>query len=144
MKIVGEGRMLQQWQADQLLAVGKIYTTSLTVDMTPGADYDYQVESDDETAFFLLDIRRSRRNPRNFRVQLRYQRDIVLARFCLSVPHKNPDGERFAGPHFHQYREGYGDKWAQLLPDSHDPFTALEYFCGKINLPTPCTKGGLT
>lgn len=97
MRIVGEGRMLQQWQADRLLAVSKIYTASLTVDITPGADHDYQVESDDETAFFLLDVRRSRRNPKNFRVQLRYQRDIVLARLFLSTPHANPGGNASVG-----------------------------------------------
>ncbi|MGH3812420.1 MAG: DUF6978 family protein [Pseudonocardiaceae bacterium] len=133
--------MLEQWQADRLLGMRKVYTVSLAVDTSPGADHDYQVESDDETEFFLFDVRRSRRNPRGFRVQLRYQRDIVLARFCLSTPHTNPDGEHFNGPHFHQYREEFGDKWATPLPSSYDIVTALEYFCDKINLPSPEVRG---
>jgi hypothetical protein len=134
--------MLEQWQADRLLSMRKVYTASLAVDTSRGADRDYQLESDDETEFFLLDVRRSRRNPRGFRVQLRYQRDIVLARFCLSAPHTNPDGKYFNGPHFHRYREEFGAKWATSLPSSYDTVTALEYFCDQINLPAPESRGG--
>ncbi|GAA3461442.1 hypothetical protein J2S66_004857 [Saccharothrix longispora] len=59
--------MLEQWEADHLLRMPKTYSGSLTVDLEQGADDDYQLESDDGTRYFVLDVRRSRRNPRKAR-----------------------------------------------------------------------------
>jgi hypothetical protein len=72
--------MLEQWHADQLLRVPKVYSVSLTVVLTPGGQDDYPVESDDGGHHFLLDVMSSRRNRRKARFQLRYRRDIVPAR----------------------------------------------------------------
>lgn len=136
--------MLEQWRADQLLRVPKVYETSLRVTLTPGADVDYQVVSDEGDEHFLLDVRTSARNRRKARFQLRYRRELVLARLCTSAPHGNPDGVRIAWPHLHRYREGYGDKWAEQLGEFIDIASALEHFCKVINLPAPEIRGGLT
>ncbi len=98
--------MLEQWEADALLGVEKMYSHDPVVRLSQGVDYDYQTEAVDEWATFLLDVLRSRRNPRKARYQLRYRRDVVLARLCTSVPHTNPDGEELGAPHLHWYREG--------------------------------------
>jgi len=134
--------MLEQWEADQLLLARKVYSHDTVVDLGYGADNDYQVETDNGLEFFLLDVRGPSRNPSKARFQLRYRRNIVLARMCLAGRHTNPDGERFDGPHFHRYREGYGDKFADPIGCHASPGDALEEFCHRVNLPTPKTQGG--
>jgi hypothetical protein len=136
--------MLEQWEANQLLATPKIYSYEAIVDLSRGADNDYQVETDDGTEFFLLDVRGPGRNPAKARFQLRYRRDVVLARMCLTVSHTNPDGERIGAPHFHQYREGYDDKFAGVCRHFDSLTEALTNFCGRINLPAPSTHGGMS
>lgn len=136
--------MLEQWEADRLLKLPKTYSLSLVVDLGPGVDDDHQVESSDGTEFFVLDVRVSRRNPRKARFQLRYRREIVLARLCMSVPHSNPDGVLLGFPHLHLYKEDHGAKWAEQIDLQADAATGLEFFCEKINLPSPNIQGGLT
>ena len=92
----------------------------------------------------MLDVYRSRRNIRKVRFQLRYRRDIVLARLCTAVSHGNPDGSVIRFPHLHLYREGYLDKWAHEISSGLDsPASALEHFCTVISLPVPEMQGGL-
>jgi hypothetical protein len=136
--------MLEQWRADQLLRVRKVYGATLRVNLAAGTDADYPVESDDGNEHFLLDVRTSRRNPRKARFQLRYRREIVLARLCTSVPHGNPDGVRVGWPHLHLYREGEHDKWAEELVGLDDKESALKFFCMRISLPDPVIYGGHT
>lgn len=136
--------MLEQWEADHLLLAPKIYSLDATVDLGRGADNDYQVETDDGLEFFLLDVRGPMRDPHKARFQLRYRRDIVLARMCLKARHTNPDGECFDGPHFHRYREGYDDKFAEPLSPFSDLSDALAHFCRSVNLAEPTIQGGLS
>lgn len=135
--------MLEQWRADQLLAAPKIYSHSITVGLGPGVDADHQVEDVDGVEFFLLDIWRPRRNARKLRIQLRYRRSLVLARLCTGVSHANPDGEVLQAPHFHRYREGYDDRWAEQLEPFVDLDAAFTFFCKAVNLPIPDIQGGL-
>ncbi|WP_157358401.1 hypothetical protein [Amycolatopsis sp. ATCC 39116] len=135
--------MLEQWRADQLLRVAKVYSLSSPINLAQGADDDYPVESDDGSEHFLLDIWRPKRNVRKARFQLRYRRDIVLARLCTSVPHTNPDGLQLGFPHMHRYRESDGDKWAEKVDGTTDLTSALDYFCKAVNLPAPDLQGGL-
>jgi hypothetical protein len=135
--------MLEQWEADSLLRASKVYSHSLVVDLSPGADNDYQVESDDSNEFFLLDVRGPGRNPAKARFQLRYRRSIVLARMCIIAPHTNPDGARVDPPHFHLYRENYDVKYAVNVGPYESLDAALGDFCERINLPAPTIQGGL-
>jgi hypothetical protein len=130
--------MLEQWEANRLLAVPKIYSSDAVVDLSRDACNDYQVETNDGTEFFLFDVHGPGRNPRKAVFQLRYRRHIVLARMCL-VPHTNPDGAKLDGPHFHRYREGYGDRFAEACGHFDDLVEALNNFCERINLPAPST-----
>jgi hypothetical protein len=136
--------MLEQWEADRLLRMPKIYSHTATVDLAAGVDEDYQLESDDGTEFFLLDVRRSPRNPRGGRFQLRYQRDIVLSRLCFAVTHGNPDGEVIGFPHFHRYREGFGDRYATELEAFDDIESMLRFFCKQLHIAEPVIQGGLS
>lgn len=128
--------MLEQWEADQLLRGAKIYTGQAEVDLSRGADNDYQVESDDGTEFFLLDVRTGTRSAKT-RLQLRYRRNVVLARLCTRGGHTNPDGEVVGAPHYHSYTEGYGDGFALEVGPFEDSTEALLFFCKRINLPEP-------
>lgn len=133
--------MLEQWEADHLLRAGKVYSHDVIVDLGRGADNDYHVETDDGDEFFLLDIRGPNRNPSKARFQLRYRRDIVLARLCLVTPHSNPDGAKIGAPHYHRYREDYDDKFAIEAGPFETLDEALLAFCGLINLPAPKIQG---
>ncbi|OLT09764.1 hypothetical protein BJF78_05995 [Pseudonocardia sp. CNS-139] len=135
--------MLEQWEADRLLRAGKLYSHGLVVDLSDGADNDYQVETVDGDEFFLLDVRGPGRNPRKVRFQLRYRRTIVLARMCVANPHSNPDGELIPAPHFHEYVEGFDDRVAQYVDSLTSNEEALLWFCDKIKLPAPTMRGGL-
>jgi hypothetical protein len=136
--------MLVQGQADYLLTMPKVYVETTTVDLAPGVDDWYILQSDDETETFFLDIRRGRRNQMKARFQLRYRREIVLARLCTSVAHTNPDDEVLGSPHFHRYREGFGDKFAELVDPFPDVPSALNFFCDRVNLPYPDIQGGVS
>jgi len=135
--------MLEQWQANRLLAVPKVYTVTNMIDLAPGVDYDYQLESDDGYEVFVFDVRIPRLNVSKTRFQLRYQRNIVLARLCHSAPHTNPDGKSVESPHFHTYQEGFDDKFAESLESVHGVINSLEVFCRRVNLPVPSVQGGL-
>jgi hypothetical protein len=91
------------------------------IDLAPDIDYDYQLESNDGYEVFIFGVRIPRRNVKKARCQLRYQRSVVLARLCHSAPHTNPDGKFVESPHFHTYRAGFDDKYAESLEGV--PFT---------------------
>lgn len=136
--------MLEQQEADYLLGMAKIYSTTATVDLSPGTSIDHQLEGRDGTEFFWLDIWSSSRNNRRIRFQLRARRTIILARLCTASPHTNPDGQTVYFPHLHRYREGYEARWAEQVKPFDDPVKALEFFCNCINLPMPDKQGGLS
>lgn len=129
--------MIEQWRADYLLGMPKVYAETTTVDLSPGVVHFCILESDDET-----EIYRGRRNRMKAKFQLRHRRDTVLARLCTSVPHTNPDGELLGAPHFHRYREGFAVRFAELVDPFADVSSALNYFCDRINLPYPDIQGG--
>jgi|SRR5215470_3091734 len=129
--------MLAQWEADKLLQLPKVYTVTTTVTLAGGVDDDYPIESADGAEHFLLDVSRSRRNANKARFQLRFRREVVLARMCTAKPHTNPDGQQLGAPHFHVYREGYEARWAEQLPPFANVAAALLVFCDRINLPYP-------
>ncbi|MGH3973936.1 MAG: DUF6978 family protein [Pseudonocardiaceae bacterium] len=137
-----EGGCWSSGKANRLLAVPKVYTLTTMIDIAPGTDYDYQLESDDGSETFIFDVRVPRRNVSKARFQLRYQRSIVLARLCHSAPHTNPDGEFVKSSHFHTYRERFDDKWTESLKSVYSIIDSLEVFCRKVNLPVPSVQGG--
>jgi hypothetical protein len=134
--------LLEQWQADELLRMSKVYSRDTLVDLSAGVDDDHAIESEDGAEFFLLDVWLSRRSLRKARFQLRYRRDVVLARLCTSIPHTNPDGNAIGAPHLHLFREGFEAKWADELEPFATHRSALSYFCERVNLPLPDIKGG--
>jgi hypothetical protein len=136
--------MLEQWQADRLLGMPKVYIETTTVDLRPGKDGFYILESDDESESFILDISRGRMNQMKARLQLRYGREVVLSRMCTAVPHTNPDGTLLTFPHLHRYTEEFGDRVAEQLEPFVDVASALNFFCDRINLPQPDIQGGIT
>ncbi|MCD2193596.1 hypothetical protein LQ327_09405 [Actinomycetospora endophytica] len=137
--------MLEEWEAKRLLALPKAYVGPPTVDLRPGSDRDYPLESDDGTEFFLLDVWMSPRNPDKARFQFRHSpHGAVLSRLCTAVPHTNPDGEYCEPPHLHVFHEEVIDKWAVHRSDIFDISYALQVFCDIIHLPVPAIEGGLT
>jgi hypothetical protein len=136
--------VLERWRANRLLVTPKVYSYDAVVDLGRGADNDYQIETNDGTEFFLLDVRGPGRNPSKARFQLRYRRNIVLARMYLAAPRTNPDGTKVDSRHFHRYHEEYGDRIAEACRRFRNLTEALNSFCQSINLPMPNTDGGMS
>ena len=135
---------LTQTEADALIALAK-----RRVDAT---EHDYPVAgkritiplvSTGRHESFLLDLRRSRIDLAKGTYQNRARQAVVLVRLDFgSRPHRNPDYRKVGTPHLHVYREGYGDKWAQPLPndqfeDMDDPWRLLEDFMRFCNVVEP-------
>ncbi len=99
---------------------------------------------------FLLDISRGKIDLLKGTYQNRARQVIVLVRLDFGgQPHRNPDGEEIVSPHLHIYREGFGDKWAALIPadkfsDLSDLWQTLEDFMRFCNITrTPLIQRGL-
>ena len=78
--------------------------------------------SPDKRESFILDVSRGRIDLKKGTYQNRARQVVVLVRLDFGGPtHRNPDGVEIACPHFHVYREGYGDKWALPVPADRFP-----------------------
>ncbi|MCO6453564.1 MAG: hypothetical protein J5I90_22470 [Caldilineales bacterium] len=133
--------LLTQAEADALLALKK-YRIDDTMWPYPGPGEKIIVplESADKKESFLLDVSRGSINLAKGTYQNRARKVIVLARLDFNgPPHRNPDGIDIPCPHLHIYREGYGDKWAIVLPegkftDETDPWAMLQDFMNYCNI----------
>jgi hypothetical protein len=109
---------LTQAEADSLFAMEKISTEAREWDMPDlGGGVSVPLISPDKKEQFVLDISKGRIDLKRQKYQNRAREVVVLARLDLGSPHRNPDGQEVGVPHMHLYREGYGDKWASVLPD---------------------------
>ena len=117
---------LTQTEADALLQIDKEFADSDPLEywQTQPMHYERLLFSADRREQFFLDVERGRRNRARLRYQTRARKVIILARLDLNGPaHRNPPdspyrpGERFGGPHFHRYTEGYEDRIAYHLAD---------------------------
>jgi hypothetical protein len=92
---------------------------------------------------FVLDLRRGRIDLAKGTYQNRGRQVVVLVRLDFGgAPHRNPDGEEIESPHLHVYREGYGDRWAAVVPGDHfadlgDVWRTLDDFMRYCNVVEP-------
>ena len=92
---------------------------------------------------FRLDVSRGHIDLLKGTYQNRVREIIVLVRLDFGgPPHRNPDGEDVPCPHWHVYREGFGDKWAlpvpaDKFPDLTDLWQTLENFLRFCNVTQP-------
>lgn len=97
----------------------------------------------DKRENFLLDVSRGRIELKKGTYQTRARHVIILVRLDFGGPtHVNPDGEEIPCPHLHVYREGYGAKWAVLLPEhafptQSDSWAMLGSFLAFCNITDP-------
>ncbi|AKS37381.1 hypothetical protein NP92_02665 [Anoxybacillus gonensis] len=113
--------MLSQQEANRLLDMIKqiISTENLITFPEPGQYLTLDVQSNDETEKFIIDInRKGSIKITKCTYQTRYKKNIPLIRIDIDgQPHTNPDGTEIPCPHIHIYREGFGDKWAFPLEE---------------------------
>jgi len=111
--------MLTQIDADSLVAMPKRLEQSSQLKF-PFRDekQSWKALSSISRDHFLMDVNRNGIRLLKCTYQERYRLTEILVRVDVGVTslHQNPDGELIRGPHVHLYREGYGDKWASLLP----------------------------
>ena len=109
---------LTQIEADNLIKMEKHRSDDNQYNFPiSGESLTLQLQSPDKRENFFLDLRRGRIDLLKGTYQNRSRQVIVLVRLDFGGPsHRNPDGEEIPGPHLHQYREGYGDKWAKPAP----------------------------
>ena len=110
---------LTQAEANLLLALGK-HRTNDDSHRFGALRLEIPLQSVDQREHFLLDIGRGRIDLVKGTYQTRAKQTVILARLDFGgKPHRNPDGEEIPSPHLHIFREGFADKWAQLLPFEH-------------------------
>ncbi len=105
---------LTQAEYDYLMGQDKEFDDlSATIQLgPPPINWTRKVISPATREQFLLDFHRGSIELSKFTVNKRYRQTIILIRYDNGGRHTNPDGDSFAGPHVHLYREGYDDKFA--------------------------------
>ncbi len=111
---------LTQSEADTLIAMEKRRTDVKAYDYPDfGGKISIPLISTDQRELFSLDLARGRINLAKRKYQNRDRKVVVLVRLDVGGrPHRNPDGKQIVSSHLHQYREGFGDKWAFPVPPS--------------------------
>jgi hypothetical protein len=134
---------LSQAEANQLLAMEKHSATEEAFDYPyHGGSIKVPLQSPDKREQFILDVSRNQLNLSKGTYQNRSRNIIILARLDFGgQPHRNPDDSEVDSPHLHLYREGYGDKWAFLVPVDFvhigDPWATLLDFMKYCNVTMP-------
>ncbi len=135
---------LAQTEANYLIALDK-YAKDQKAWRYPssGGKLSIPLRSQDWRETFLLDLRRARIDLFKSTHQTRARKVYPLIRLDIGTNrHRNPDGEWIGPIHIHRYREGYGDKWAEELPDGvfgdlEDPIRTLDDFMRYCNIIEP-------
>ena len=100
---------LTQSEAEALIAMGKHRLDDERYSYPTSGSLVVPLQSPDKREQFLLDIRRGRIDLLKGKYQTRARQVVVLVRLDFGgASHRNPD--------LHLYREGYGDKWAVVVP----------------------------
>lgn len=108
---------LTQEEADTLFGMAKYPGSEDAFDFPSlGGRIKVPLISYDSRESFILDVNRKRISL-CLTTQIRARTNCVLARLDFGAPHQNPDGSVVGSPHLHLYKEGYGDKWAYMVPD---------------------------
>lgn len=134
--------MINSEEFDRLMAIKKLLKDNNIIAIPSlGKRQDYEVVSMDKKEQFVLTISRGTIDISKIKYQNLYKRyNLILVRIDLAGPrHLNPDGIFIGHPHIHIYKEGYGDKWAYLLPnefftDVNDMVRLLEDFLKYCNI----------
>lgn len=136
--------IITQAEAEALLAMEKIRVDTRSWDYPyGGGSISVPLVSTDQREPFFLDIFRSRIDLAKGTYQNRGRHIVVLARLDFGGrPHRNPDRRKVGSPHLHEFREGYGDKWAFPVPsegfaDVNDPWRTLQDFMVYCNIIVP-------
>jgi hypothetical protein len=132
---------LTQAEADSLFKMEKIADVSYEWDFpTMGMKIEIPLISQNKKEQFLLDIGRGTINLQKIKYQNRARQVVILVRIDLAgPPHRNPDGSEVASAHLHQYKEGFGDKWAYPIPQDKfhnldDQWETLQNFMNFCNI----------
>lgn len=133
---------LSQIKADAYLAARKIKATASDCHLSsviPKPASVPLIAPDIAGVAFSLDVTQ-KRIVLKLKCQLRCTTEaVVLARLDFASPHRNPDGTAVGVPHFHIYRDGYGDKFAYEVPPGmlkrpNDPLHVLLDFLATYNI----------
>jgi hypothetical protein len=110
--------ILSQAEADKLITMEKQRVNEERWSYPMHGSISIPLASLDRRENFLLDIERGRIDLLKGKYQNRARQTAVLVRLDFGgPPHRNPDGTEIGCPHLHLYREGYGDKWAVMVPE---------------------------
>lgn len=124
----------------QYIAERKRFAALTALPIPPGVKNAYDLTGTDSGIAYLLDVHRGTIKLSRIMFQNRVRVVEVLARVDVNGrPHTNPDHEPIGGSHFHVYREGYEDKWAQpldpaIFSNPDDIAQVLEDFCTLCNI----------
>ncbi len=104
---------LDDAQFNYLIKLNKSFKEDTVIVLGPAPiNWTRDIISLDTKDTFLLDFYRGALNISKYSINKRYRTAIPLVRICSQKRHTNPDGTVFSGPHFHIYKEGFGDRIA--------------------------------
>lgn len=112
---------LSQQEADLLLSMEKRRLSDDDVVWPSlGGKAVVALSSLDGREEFMLDVTKTSVKLSKLTLQNRARTTVILARLEIDgSPHRNPDDVELPCPHFHLYREGFGDRWAFPVPSEH-------------------------
>lgn len=116
---------LSQSEADALIAMEKIRVNEQIIYYPSiGERISVPLMSRNKRENFILDISRGKIDLLKGTYQDRARQVVILVRLDFGgQPHRNPDGKEITSPHLHIFKEGYGDKWAETIPQDRFPNT---------------------
>jgi hypothetical protein len=134
---------LPQEVADELISIPKQRVNDEIIYLPGRGDKRIlPLESGDHQEKFSLDIYKGRIDLSKLGFQNRGRLIVPLLRLDLIGPiHTNPDDTELPCPHFHKYRQGYGDRWAYPPPSEftnlNDIWQSLQDFMRYCNIIKP-------
>lgn len=106
---------ITQAEADRLLKMLKRSLISETSFPAKGESTEFHVAGDSKQDIFAINIFRGKLNRLKYNIGARIVKNGILLLELHMNPsnvHRNPDGEKITGSHWHVYSEEYGRLWA--------------------------------
>ena len=134
--------LISQQEADNLISMNKYRKEIKLLNFpNPGSKIIVPLADKFKKEDFLLDIDRSGKIALKIKYQTRARKVIILVRLDMKGrPHENPDGKIIPLPHLHGYKEGWGNRWANFIPelkDVDDFDVSFNYFVKYCNIKEP-------
>ena len=109
------GGKITQAEAEKLIKMLKRTLSDTVYFPTRGKTKEFEVQGENKGHLFSISIYRGKINGEKYNINARIKlNNIMLLELHVgdTLIHKNPDGEKIVGSHWHVYHENYGRSYA--------------------------------